>query len=332
MHDCDMGAGAALHVTNGDIVVELLSRTGFADRALAWLDVLHEGPVPDAPADELRRIRSEFLAGAGPQQRASVDRRLTACDEALVANRGGDYVLWFEADLFCQLQLTQVLARLGELGVAPDRITLVSVGEHPGIAHFGGLGELSPAQLAGLLDTAASPLSEDALRLASSAWKALRSPDPSALAAVAASRSGELRFIGEAYGRLSQEYPWTRNGLSLTERRILASTADCDTAADVFVRTGQLEWRPHLGDTWSYATMRRLAQAPTPLLEIAPAGRDVLADSVVRLTDAGQRVLEGELDHVVVNGVDRWVGGVHLIGHDVPWRWHESRESLVSTA
>ena len=131
VHDCGMGVGAALHVTNGDIVVELLSRAGLADRALAWPDVLHEGPVPEVPLDEFRRIRSEFLAGAWPEERPAVDQRLRACDEALVVNRDGDYVLWFEADLFCQLQLTQVLARLGELGVSPGRITLVSVGGAP---------------------------------------------------------------------------------------------------------------------------------------------------------------------------------------------------------
>ena len=92
-----------------------------------------------------------------------------------------------------------------------------------------------------------------------------------------------------------------------------------------------MERRPYLGDTWSFGTMRRLAQAPTPLLDIAPAGVDVLGDSVVRLSDAGQLVLDGELDHVAMNGIDRWVGGVHLAGHDLPWRWNESRETLVST-
>ena len=34
-----------LHVTNGDTVVDLLHRAGLADGALAWADVLHEGPA-----------------------------------------------------------------------------------------------------------------------------------------------------------------------------------------------------------------------------------------------------------------------------------------------
>ena len=39
-------------------------------------------------------------------------------------------------------------------------------------------------------------------------------------------RSAELRFLAEAFDRLSREYPSTRDGLSLTERRILAAVAE----------------------------------------------------------------------------------------------------------
>jgi len=41
-------------------------------------------------------------------------------------------------------------------------------------------------------------------------------------------------------------------------------------------------------------------------------------------------VLAGEADHVALNGVDRWIGGVHLAGPDSPWRWDEGTEGIVS--
>src|ERR687891_204400 len=53
----------ALHVTNGDCTVPELRATGLAHRIVCWRDALHDGPVPDAPDDELRRIRARFLAG-----------------------------------------------------------------------------------------------------------------------------------------------------------------------------------------------------------------------------------------------------------------------------
>ena len=50
------------------------------------------------------------------------------------------------------------------------------------------------------------------------------------------------------------------------------------------------------------------------------------------LTDAGRRVLDGAADHVALNGIDRWIGGVHLVGRDVPWRWDEGVEAIVASA
>ena len=49
----------------------------------------------------------------------------------------------------------------------------------------------------------------------------------------------------------------------------------------------------------------------------------------MRLTAAGRRVLQGDADHVALNGIHRWIGGVHLAGPDSPWRWDEGTESIV---
>ena len=37
-------------------------------------------------------------------------------------------------------------------------------------------------------------------------------------------------------------------------------------------------------------------------------------------------MLDGAADHVALSGVDRWIGGVHLVGREVPWRWDEGVE------
>jgi hypothetical protein len=320
-----------VHVTNGDIVVDLLRRAGLADGALAWADVLHEGPVPAGLDDAgLRRARAEFLAGADGADTADVLGRLTERDRALAAGRAGDYLLWFEADLYDQLQIAQILAALGSLGVAPGRITLVCIGEYPGIAHFGGLGELEPEQLPGLLETVATPLTAEALELGAAAWAALRAPDPGGLGPIAASRSPELRFLGEAFDRLAREYPSTRDGLSLTERRTLAATPEAGApAGTVFARLGAREARPYLADLFFFRMVARLAAGPLPLLELDPPDGQVGAGTRLRLTEAGGRVLRGEADHVAMNGIDRWVGGVHLRGAEARWRWDEGTESIT---
>jgi hypothetical protein len=35
---------------------------------------------------------------------------------------------------------------------------------------------------------------------------------------------------------------------------------------------------------------------------------------------------------VALNGIDRWIGGVHLHGEVARWRWDEGTESIVSAA
>jgi hypothetical protein len=319
---------AALHISNGDATD--LAGTGLARRIVFWRDVLHEGPVPAVGRQELRRIRAAFLAGAYADDR--VERMLLERDAAVEAHRGGEFVLWFEADLYDQLQIVEILALLAELGVAAEAVTLICIGEHPGIARFGGLGELRAEQLRELPETrACARLSPAALELATRAWAAFRAPTPEGLAGVAAVRSGELRFLGEAFERLCREYPSTRDGLSLAERRVLAAAAAGEgTAGEVFVRAAAREARPYLGDTSCFAMMDRLAGAAYPLLEVGSAGGPVEGGTVVRLTAVGGRVLAGEEDHVRLNGVDRWIGGVHLSGREVRWRWDEGREALTT--
>jgi hypothetical protein len=308
-----------LHVTNGDATD--VAGTGLAERVLVWFDVLHEGPVPDVPPDELRRIRAGFLDGP------EALRRFEERDAVLDGARDGRYVLWFEADLYDQLQLAQILSRLALLSVPAERITLICIGEYPGIAHFGGLGELTAGQLRELPSTkACAPLSPAALDLAGRAWAAFTAPQPDGLGAIAAARSTELRFLGTAFDRLSREYPSTRDGLSLTERRLLAAVASgSDTAGAAFVSGTAREARPFLGDTWAFATMERLARARSPLLDASPP---IDRHTQVRLTDTGADVLAGRADHVMLNGIDRWIGGVHLSGAASPWRWDEGSETI----
>jgi hypothetical protein len=277
--------GRRLHVTNGDSTVASLAQLGIT--ALAWRDALHDGPV--VPGGRARR--AAFL-GVDERELADRDRKL---DE-----HRGDYVLWFEADLYDQLQLAQILARLR----ADAEVTLRQVGEHVGIAHFGGLGELAPAQLRELPEI---PLTPAALALGRQAWDALTAPEPTGLLTIRG--SPELRFMAEAFTRLAQEYPWRRDGLGLTERRLLASTPG--TRFELFRRAWQKEPRPFLGDTLAFAALDRLA----PLLR--------REGDVLHLSAAGERVLAGEAEHVS----ERWIGGVRITP-DTPWRWDDALETI----
>jgi DNA-binding transcriptional MerR regulator len=135
-----------LHITNGESAGNTLRQTTLGGAVLPWQDVLHEGPVPALRRQELLRIRARFLAdcGWGRQQAllSSFERRDRQLLEAL--RDGLRVVLWFEHDLYDQLQLLDVLALAHTEEAAPEMIV---VGSFPGKPSFAGLGELTASEL-----------------------------------------------------------------------------------------------------------------------------------------------------------------------------------------
>ena len=282
---------------------------------------------------------------------------LTAADEAMAAalEHGDEIVLWFEHDLFDQLQVIRLLDLLvrpkpdttaGYVAPGFSRISslvsLICIDRFPGIDRFIGLGQLTAAQLATLPGTRL-PVTRGHFTLASDAWRAFRSPDPSELmriamqldaSRVASSEGGAaLPFLGAALLRFLAEFPSTGNGLSRTEQLALdALIAGPATAGALFAATQANEERPFMGDLTFFEIVRRLASAPVPLIRIDGGAHEAdPGPRVVSITNAGRDVLAGDADHVGLNGIDIWRGGVHLMGSDrSPWRWDARDETLVS--
>ena len=103
--------GNELVITNGDVAANLISSAFPDSEVLPWCDVIHEGPVPlteDLPS--LSRIRAQYLAEAYSIDCCEVEERLRNRDAILANHVTFDQtVLWFEHDLYDQLQLIQIL-------------------------------------------------------------------------------------------------------------------------------------------------------------------------------------------------------------------------------
>src|SRR5687768_11047360 len=100
-----------LHITNGDCAVEGIQRSGVPGDVLPWRDVLHEGPVPGGlELSELSALRAGYLAGGGYAGENELLEDFRVRDRALAgAGAADEVVLWFEHDLYDQLQLIQLL-------------------------------------------------------------------------------------------------------------------------------------------------------------------------------------------------------------------------------
>jgi hypothetical protein len=355
-----------LHVTNGDCAAETL-RQVVDGPVVTTVDLLYEGPAPRVEGDAWYDVRARHLAAGGcvtyDQARESLSARDREIAEACVRSAGsasasgsGGYgvgdnrdeiVLWFEHDLYDQLLLIRTLCLVSNACANtpgpphPPRVSLICIDRFPGVERFVGLGQLTAAQLATLVDSR-RPVTPEQYALAAEAWDAFRSPDPGRLLALAdrlepGVRDGRdaaaLPFLGDAIRRFFAEFPSAINGLSRTETLALTGLSDGPRpAGELFEVAQALESRPFMGDWSFYATLRGLAAAAVPLvtLEAGSDDRD-LRPRLVALTGAGREVLAGGRDHIALNGIDMWRGGVHLEGTGPSlWRWDARRETLVS--
>ncbi len=322
-----------LHVANGTCTTRIIEAAGIAGAASIWADPLHEGPVPAGLTDtELLDVRMRYLAG--PTALADVDPVNDLREWRAVIGRHESYeelILWFEHDLFDQLNLIQLLAWIRERLPAATPVSLVCIGSFPGHPTFKGLGELRPDELASLFETR-QRVGDSHFGLAERAWRAFREPTPEALDDLRHGDTSALPYLAAAIGRFLQDYPWTLDGLSRSERRLLrlAESGTIDLSA-AFPRMHEGEAEYYVTDSSLVSLAGELSRTSPPLLALAPGhGADggMLRGSVT-LTEAGLAVLAGARDRIAMCGIDRWLGGVHLQGNAETWRWDDERQRVT---
>ena len=319
------------HVANGTCTTRLIEAAGLPGATSIWADPLHDGPVPGGIDDEaLIDVRARHLAGDDPPVVDPVNdlRRWRA---AIAAHETYDeLVLWFEHDLFDQLNLVQLLSWIGERLPPQARVSLVSIDGFPGRPQFKGFGELAPADLAPLF-ASRRRVGPAQVALAQRSWKALRAATPEALDEIRRGDSDALPFLARALTRFLQEYPWTGDGLARSERRLLqlagAGPLELQQALPQMTGAGDLY---HVTDLALVGLAEALSTSSPPLLVCMPAPDDAPPlEAVIAITAAGRDVLDGRADAVALCGIDRWLGGVHLFGDTAAWRWDEATQRII---
>lgn len=308
-----------------------MREAGIVGPIVSWDDVLHEGPVPNGlNTNALREQRTQFLAGCGWGSVDTIGRALADRDAALeraVPGRGvgsgqatavDEVVLWFEFDLYDQLQVLQILDRLPVDGL--PRVTAVADEEY--------LGHLPASRFGALFDHRRDVTSAERIA-ARDAWAAFRSPDPRAIVDVLP-RVTVLAHMRGALTRHLQQFPSILNGLSRTEQQALEVVAGGVTrVADVYAQSHlQREAAVFMGDSSFLVHLASLLRSPRPLIRSSSPAAELALDATIDLTDDGRGVLSGALDRVRDCGIDRWLGGVQVSGHGPVWRWDDAHQTL----
>jgi hypothetical protein len=251
---------------------------------LAWQDALHEGPIAWVPAPELRELRAGFLAECGWGSARAIAEEMRGRDELLANALTGAHpvVLWFEHDLFDQLQLLQILAAI-PVDTAGS-VELIQSADHLGPLDAPELEALWPSRLT---------VTSATVELGHRAWRAVCSGE---IETMLAEDTSALPQLAPALRRLLEE----RAPLGRTDRQLLEALADGPaTPLRLFFANQAREEAAFLGDTWCFLHLHELAKrglvepvggGPLPL---PPPRSDRPAFTAVRLrlTPAGRALV-----------------------------------------
>jgi len=294
-----------LHVTNGDSVVDSWRSVNMPGVYLPWRDVLHDGAVPRCDTlEQMSDVRAKEinkLGGYGDYNSLRAD--FATRDATLAGFRDHDeVVLWFEHDLYDQLQLLQILDWFSRQDLGSTALTMIQIGSHPDVTPFYGLGQLTGEQLMALLPSR-TPVTARQLEVGRAGWAAFCSPEPSALRPFAERSEAEMPFLQAAIARWLEEFPSERDRLSRLERALLTAAGARDaTREQLFATTYANEPWPW-GDNSVYRRIDGLTEA----------GALELRGDVYSLTGYGRRLLAGDREAVAARTVDTWLGGAHVI-------------------
>jgi len=282
---------------------------------VAWRDALNEGPVPSGLSLEATSaLRARYLAERGYGNPIKLIHDFERRDSLI--RRAGEFeeiVLWFEHDLYDQLQLLQALTALEELDLEPGRVSVVQTDHYLAGMTVDEIFPLLPRRR-----NATPAIFKSARRM----WERFTSNSPADLYAAAGEDAIGLPFLRAAMRRLCEEYPWSRDGLSRSERQALYAAAQGPARPDELYARAQSREE-------AYFLAERVFEKI--LEDLTAGGGALLEEEEGRLvpTALGRRVLAGDADWLDEHAIDRWIGGVHLASESVA-RWDDDAGAFVA--
>jgi Domain of unknown function (DUF1835) len=314
-----------LNITNGDSAVEIMKQANIPGVFLPWRDVLHEGPVPDnLSLEELSEVRAQFIIARGWGEPEKIIESFIQRDNELKSfNKYEKVILWFEHDLYDQLQIIQILDWFYQNTSKGIELSIICTDRY--------LGLLTPEEMGELIKHE-EPITESHLKLSSKAWSAIRSSSPDKWFELLNIDTTVLPFLEGAVVRLLEEYPGCTNGLSRTAEQALKVISSGEKRpGKIFSGNQELEERMFLGDASFWVVLHELLKSNPPLIAL-PEGKELTLptsnDQALTITPAGIDVLAGKLNWLEVSNIDHWIGGVHLEPTNV-WCWN-SISRLIS--
>ena len=304
---------STLHITNGDATVDLLNAAEFSGTFLPWRDILHMGPVhTHLPLNELSLERADYISGQGWGERQSVVEDFRQRDEALAqCDNFESITLWFEHDLYDQLQLLQLLSWFDDHEGLLAKVTLINPDKH--------LGYHTPDE-AKLLPDIGVPVTKQMTELAKRCWYLFGCENLSEWVALVDEDTSALPHLRNAIAQSIDELPELKTGLNGTERAILTLIDEGhDQPGKLFRAYCQSQPAQFHGDMSFFWFLKQLIDDSPALIE--------QSEERFHLTDIGKKILANNSRWQRHYSQQHWLGGFEISG-DARTFWDSEASQL----
>ncbi len=296
---------------------------------VVWGDDLSIGPVPGGLSfEELESRRHAFSEEVGakvtgpvnPQMREMIERRLAQRrywlhpkDTLGLFSSQDKVFLWFgegQGSLLALVQAIDTIPSRAEIWFVPLTINAATQ-NHDVIAAW----------------REKRVLSREELSVAKNIWALFRKNNPFEFHHYVDELPEIFQGMRRSALTLRRLFPSAENGLDWVQWRVLTAIRGqlCTGASAVLeAMSGS-----YMGDGYiSYVLIREIQQeSPLVAVEAPPESitMQAIASKGLRLTPLGEAVLDHKADAVVLNGIDKWVGGCHIDSSaGTGYRWSEA--------
>lgn len=215
-----------LHITNGDCTTQLLHNIKIEGDIVTWREMLCEGKTTsDVGSESFWKSRFDFFSkNYNITKKHFIDNTLKEFRNLCQHKSQQEIVLWFEYDLFCQINMIAVISWLKKH--KPNAtISLVCPESKKDSSILLAISDLNNKQLLASYKNR-TELNVDDIEYADYIWQLYCAESPLQLQNITPPTSTAFTFINEAIKTHLKRFPTIKNGLNDIENTILTTVAE----------------------------------------------------------------------------------------------------------
>lgn len=210
-----------LHILNGDSTLPILEKSGIKGDVVVWRELLCEGPLhKEVGSDDFWINRyAYFQDEIGVSRIEYYDKTIKEIVKLEDVSGYNEVVLWFEFDLFCQVNLLALCSYLLDNYVKKTNYYLICTGKIEGEKRLQSLSDFSPSDFKTLFENKIT-LSKASLEFAKESWNIYVENDSNKLKRFDFNQNSKFQYLQLAMNQHFNRLP-TENGLNQIENKII---------------------------------------------------------------------------------------------------------------